>query len=93
MLQRAVRGGRSSFNDNPHVPPAQMRRVAGWGLFDYLPSLGPQGKRALLQEVWDLFLDGTLKPYVGQRPHEPPPASAQADTQPMGIACGAASAI
>lgn len=47
---------------------AQMRRVAGWGLFDYLPSLGPEGKRAFLQEVWEHFLDGTFKSYVGQPP-------------------------
>ena len=45
-----------------------MRRVAGWGLFDYLPSLGPEGKRAFLQEVWEHFLDGTFKSYIGQPP-------------------------
>ena len=43
-----------------------MRRVGGWGLFDYLPSLGPEGKCAFLQEVWEHFLDGTFKSYVGQ---------------------------
>lgn len=47
---------------------AQMRRVAGWGLFDYLPSLGPEGQRAFLQEIWEHFLDGTFKSYVGQPP-------------------------
>ena len=58
----------SSAIDRAGLLCVQMRCVAGWGLFDYLPSLGPEGKRAFLQEVWEHFLDGTFKSYVGQPP-------------------------
>ncbi|KAK9841796.1 hypothetical protein WJX81_003730 [Elliptochloris bilobata] len=44
----------------------ERRRVEGFGLFDWLPSLGPEGARAALDELWSLFLDGTIKPYSGE---------------------------
>lgn len=44
-----------------------MRRIEGFALNAYLPSLGLEGAHAVLQEVWQLFLDGTIQPYTGVR--------------------------
>jgi hypothetical protein len=42
----------------------QSKKIEGWVLFDWLGRFGDDAKKKL-QEVWDLFLDGTIRPYTG----------------------------
>ena len=45
---------------------AQSKRLQRWVLFDWLNKDGEQSAKEKLQAVWDLFLDGTIKPYTGE---------------------------
>ncbi len=50
---------------------AQARKLEGWSLYNRLPEARPARAKAL-QDVWELFLDGTLKPYTGALPARMP---------------------
>lgn len=54
--------------DSDAVPVClQSKKVEGWVLFDWLGQHGKDARQQL-QEVWNLFLDGTIQPYTGDRP-------------------------
>jgi len=75
---------------------AQARKLEGWSLYNRLPEARPARAKAL-QDVWELFLDGTLKPYTGapyaRTPTEAPFHGRSLHASGMHAAVGALSGV